>query len=284
MFKNIRNWRNERKEARLRKKLEKTSSRLQSPPTKTSNRKRSLQLTQRQALWIKIIATVVLTGIMIAGFYVSFGTLVTFAVMFGKVGEAAIIIALILDTLAVLGLGITLLFPSTSSKVAFLGGVGASSVMNVYIGFTIAGPVGAIVAVIPQLATVLGERVVFDLLFEEHDEASTPQQETSTQLQEELEDGLEILEDYQEPEVVILENPMEEFWVVPDTVEELQKKAPAPATASTKPPVGFTPYSKEQVVEILVDRGDTPGRPTIMREFGVSDWTARQIVTEMKNN
>lgn len=252
---------------------------------KTLKPKRSLQLTPRQVLWIKLVATVVLVGIMVSGFYVSFGTLVAFAATFGKLGTSAVIIALIIDTLAVLGLGITLLFPSASSKTAFLGGVGASTTMNAFVGFATAGVVGAIVAVIPQVATVLGERVVFDLLF---DDTTTPLEDTSTPHQEdatELEEDLVVLDDVVEPELVIVEDPVEEFWNVPDTVEELVEEAPVhqePTPQKVAVPVGFTQYTKEQVVEILVARGETPGRPTIMREFGVSDWTARSVIQQLK--
>lgn len=261
MFKRINEWREKRRQKKLAS-------------------KRSLNLTKRQKFWIKIVATAVLVGIMVAGFWVSFGTLVAFAAAFGKAGEAAIIVALIIDTLAVLGLGITLLFPSTSSKLAFLGGVGSSSIMNAWIGFSVAGPVGAVVAVIPQIATVLGERVVFDLLF---DEATTPLHQTTNPQQEttsnELEEGLVVLDDYQEPEVVFVEDPMDEFWSVPDTVEELQETLVGYANETPA-----TTKSKEEIIAILQQRGgEIPGRPAIRKEFEVSDWVARKVVEALKN-
>src|SRR5690554_4467015 len=118
--------------------------------------RRSAQLTRKQQIFVKASSVLILCGVMVSGFYVSFGTLVEFTSLFGKGAEAAIIVALIIDTLAVLGLGVTLIYPSLSSRVAFLGGIGTSSAMNFYIGLKVAGPVGAIVAVIPQLATILG--------------------------------------------------------------------------------------------------------------------------------
>ncbi len=239
--------------------------------------KRSLNLTPRQTFWIKLVATVVLVGIMVAGFVVSFGTLVAFAAMFGKLGSSAIIIALIIDTLAVLGLGITLMFPSTSSKTAFLGGVGASSTMNAFVGFTVAGPVGAIVAVIPQVATVLGERVVFDLLFASNTHVvSTPQQETPQV--EDLE-GLEILEDTPNITIAIVEDVEEAFLKVPELVEEI-KSAPVGYTNETP----ATTKSKDEIIAILQERGgEVPGRPAIRKEFGASDWVSRKVVEALKN-
>lgn len=248
---------------------------------------RRVNLTPRQAFWIKTIAVVFLLAIVAAGFYVSFGTLVAFAMMFGKAGEAAVIVALIIDALAVLGLGITLTFPTPASKTAFLGGVGASASFNLVIGFSVAGPVGALVAVIPQLSMILGEKVVFDLLLPVELEDTTSVKETTTSELEDRGDDLVVLEDYQEPEVVFVEDLQDDFWVIPDTVEDPQEEAEVhqeTAPVKVEVPMGFTRYSKDQVVSILQDRGEAPGRPTIMKEFGVSDWTARQIVTELKNN
>lgn len=240
-----------------------------------NNNNRAVQLTERQIFWIKLIATLVLIAIVIAGFYVSFGTLVAFAAMFGKVGEAAIIVALIIDTLAVLGLGVTLLFPSASSKLAFFSGVGASSIMNLYIGFTVAGPIGALVAVVPQLSMILGERVVFDLIFAG---TATTTTEAPVEVHQELEDGLEeleVLEDFVEPTLVVVEDTSEEFWVVPDTVEELQEEIPAP--------VEPTRASRQEIVKVLQQEdGTPPGRPAIMKRFGCSDWVARKVLEELK--
>lgn len=251
---------------------------------KTPKTKRSLQLSQRQVLWIKLVATVVLVGIMVSGFYVSFGTLVAFAATFGKLGTSAIIIALIIDTLAVLGLGITLLFPSASSKTAFLGGVGASTTMNAFVGFATAGVVGAIVAVIPQVATVLGERVVFDLLF---DETTTPLHQTTsneledvTPLQEELEDGLEVMDDTPNITIAIVEDVEEAFLKVPELVEEIES---TPVGYTNETPA--TTKSKDEIVKIIQERGGkVPGRPAIRAEFGASDWVARKVVETLKNN
>lgn len=244
-------------------------------------------LSPRAQRVVKTVAVIGLAAIVVVAFVVSFTNLHMFMLTFGKLGMYAVLTAALVDAMTILSLLVALTFRSASARVGFVLGLLGTAVANATIGYLAAGPVGLAVGLIPVIAMESAYKTVLDLVFTP-DSYLQDHQETSTQLHQttsnEPEEGLEVLEDYQEPEVVILENPVEEFWSVPNTVEELQEEAPAPATASTKPPVGFTPYSKEQVVSILQARGEVPGRPTIMKEFGVSDWTARQIVTELKNH
>lgn len=246
-------------------------------------------LSPRAQRVVKTVAVIGLAAIVVVAFVVSFTNLHMFMLTFGKLGMYAVLTAALIDAMTILSLLVALTFRSGSARVGFALGLLGTAVANATIGFLAAGPVGLAVGLIPVIAMESAYKTVLDLVFTPDSFIQGDQRpvETSNPLQEELEEGLEILEDYQEPEVVILENPVEEFWVVPDTVEGLQEEAEVhqePTPQKVEVPVGFSRYSKDQVVSILQDRGDTPGRPSIIKEFGVSDWTARQIVTELKSN
>lgn len=233
--------------------------------------RRSAQLTRKQQIFVKASSVLILCGVMVSGFYVSFGTLVEFTSLFGKGAEAAIIVALIIDTLAVLGLGVTLIYPSLSSRVAFLGGIGTSSAMNFYIGLKVAGPVGAIVAVIPQLATILGERVVFDLLLptKPHEVKEMDKGEPVTVI--EREEPKELVQPSLFPDV-----PVSEMETINSGDEEVSERTPTPSVLGQMSIDETHPL--QEIIDEVRKMDPRPGRKRIANEFGLTDRKAREVL------
>lgn len=259
MFKKFNEWR----EARRAKKLAQSFT----------------NLSPRAQKVVKAIAVIGLAAIVVVAFVVSFTNLHVFMLTFGKMGMYAVLTAALIDAMTILSLLVALTFRSASARVGFVLGLLGTAVANATIGFLAAGPVGLAVGLIPVVAMESAYKTVLDLVFTPDSFIQSDQRpvETSTQLQEELEDGLEILEDYQEPEVVILENPVEEFWSVPDTVEELHQEITAP--------VEPTRATRQEIIKVLQQEdGTPPGRPAIMKRFGCSDWVARKVLEELKNS
>lgn len=208
----------------------------------------------------RVVKAVAITGlgVLVAGsFYVSYESLHTFAFMFGKDGYRAMVVAVSVDLLTLLGLLVALTYPSMSARSAFITGLLATGVANILIGYWAAGWFGAAVGVFPVIALELSYRTVLSLLFpnlkvmdpnrEGSPSPSNPNPETSKPLQEEAGE-------------------------LPEASKDLQEITPKFSTAS-------------EIANDLSNGGWTSmSRAEVVRRYGVSEWTARQALRQIHTN
>lgn len=114
-----------------------------------------------------VVKAVSVTGLVLlvaGGFYVSYENLHTFAAEHGKNAYRAIVVALSVDLLTLLGLLVALTYPSLWARAAFVTGLITTAVANGLVGWDASAFFGVAVALWPVVSMELAYKVVLTLI------------------------------------------------------------------------------------------------------------------------
>jgi hypothetical protein len=206
---------------------------------------------QKHVRWLALI---ILSSLTVTGFAVSYTRLHDFVARFGESGWTAYASAGMVDSLALSGLLVALVFQDRWARAAFITSLGFTGFANAYVGWQFAQAFGLVVGLVPILAMEMAYRIALSLVL-----TPKPLQEVS----------------------IPLPTPPGDLQPLPGELQETSKTPPAPS----KPLQRDSNLTASDVAQALTSAGgELPTRAEIMRTYRVSEWTARQAVQMTKKS